>query len=165
MTNNILVKKIYGCQLHYQVIKLFAGSLTDRKQYATKNGLVSKMLLFDIRVIGGTVNGPRFFNYYINDLFTDGETTRHCSFADDTTLAAGGYLDTGDESYPTLFSIVERCQIHKLSLNTSKCREILVQFWRRHVECLTNIPRCDSLKLSGVHIETNFSFKTHIEKL
>ena len=52
-----------------------------------------------------------------------------------------------------------------MSLNTSKCRELLVQFRKGHVECLTNIPRCDSLKLLGVHIDTNFGFKTHIEEI
>ena len=129
------------------------------------NVLVSKMLSFDLGVIQGTVGGPRFFNSYINDLFTDTETIRHSSFADDMTIAIAGYLDTGDESYQSLCSVIEWCQIYKLSLNTSKCRELLVQFRKGHVDCLTNIPRCDSLKLLGVHFDTNFGFKTHIEKL
>ena len=42
---------------------------------------------------------------------------------------------------------------------------ILVHFRKGHVECLTKIPRCYSLKLLGVHIDTNFGFKTRIEKL
>ena len=52
-----------------------------------------------------------------------------------------------------------------MSLNTSKCRALPVQFTKGHVECLTNIRRCDSLKLLGVHIDKNFGFKTRIEKL
>ena len=163
--HNLLVEKLYGSQLHYHVINLFADFLTDRKQYVTMNGLMSKMLSFDLGVIQGTVSRPRFFNYYINDLFTDTETTRHSSFANDTIIATARYLDTGDESYQSLCSVIDWCQIHKLSLNTSKCRELLVQFREGHVECLTNIPRCASLKLLGVHIDTNFGFKTHIEKL
>ena len=123
------------------------------------------MLSFDPGVIQGTVSGPRFFNYYINDLFTDREPTRHFNFADDTTIAAAVYLDTGDEGYQSLCSVIECCQKNKLNLNTSKGRELLVQFRKGHVECLTNIPRCNSLKLLGVHIDTNFGFKTHIEKL
>ena len=129
------------------------------------NGLVSKKLPFDLGVTQGTVSGPQFFNYYINDLFTDTETTKHSSFADDTTIATAGYLDTGDESYQSLCWVIECCQLYKLSLNTSKCRELLVQFREGHVECLTNIPRCDSLKVLGTHIDTTFGFKIHIEKL
>ena len=89
MKHKLLVEKLYGCQLHYQVIKLFSDFLTDRKQYVTMNGLVSKMLSFDLGVIQGGVSGPRFFKY-INDLFTDTETTRQSSFADDTTIATAG---------------------------------------------------------------------------
>ena len=48
---------------------------------------MSKKLSFDLGVIQGTLSGPQFFNYYINDLFTDTETTRHSSFDDDTTIA------------------------------------------------------------------------------
>ena len=98
MKHNLLVENFYGCQLHYHVINVFADFLTDRKKYVTMNGLVSKMLSFDIRMIQRTVSGPRFCFYYINGLFTDTETTRHCSFADDTTIASTEYLDTGDES-------------------------------------------------------------------
>ena len=127
--------------------------------------LVSKMLLLDLGVIQGTVSGPLYFKYYINDLFTVTETTRHSSFAGDTTIVTAGYLDTGDESYRCLCLVIEWCQINELSLNTSKSRELLVQFRKGHVERLTNIPRCDSLRLLEVHIDTNFGFKTHIEKL
>ena len=80
-----------------QVKNLFADFLTDRKQYVTMDGFVSKMLSFDLGVIQGTVSGPRFFNYYINGLLTDTETTRHSSFADYTPIATAGYLDYEDE--------------------------------------------------------------------
>ena len=124
-----------------------------RKQHVTMNGFVSKRLFFDLRVIQGTLSGPWFFIYYINGLFTDTQTTRHSSFADETTIATIWLLDTGDESYQSLCSVIEGCQMWKLSLNIGKCRELLVQFRKGHVECLTNIPRCDSLKLLGVHIQ------------
>ena len=73
-------------------------------------GLVLKMHSFDLRVIQETVSGPRFFKYYNNDLFTDAETTRHSKFADDTTIATAGYVDTGDETYQSLCSVFEWCQ-------------------------------------------------------
>ena len=157
--------KFYGCQLQYQFINVFADFLPDRKRYVTLNGIVSQMLSIDLGVIQGTVSAPWFFNYYINDLFTNTETTRQSSFAHDTTNDTAGYLDTGDESYQSLCSVIEWCQIYNLRLNTSNCRELLVQFKKSHVEWLTNTPRCDSLKLQGFHIDTNFGFKTHIEKL
>ena len=69
--HNLLVEKFYGSQIRYQVINLFADFLTDRKQYVTMNGPVTKMLSLDLGVIQGLVSGPRFFNYYINALFTD----------------------------------------------------------------------------------------------
>ena len=40
-----------------------------------------------------------------------------------------------------------------------------MEFRKGLVECLTKIPRCDSLKLLGVHFDSNFGFKTHMEKL
>ena len=162
---NLFVEKLHDCQLQNQVIKFFADFLTDRKQYVTMNSLVSKLLSLDLGLIRGKVSGSRFFNYYINDLFTYTKTTRRSSFADDATVVTTEYLDTGDESYQSLCSVLEWCQLYKLSLNTSKCREPLVQFRKGHVECLTNIPRCDSLKLLVVHFDTNFGFKTHIKEL
>ena len=101
LKHKLLVEKLYGCQLHYQVMNLFADFFTDRKQYVTMNGLVSKILAFDLGVIQGTVSGPRFFGYCINDLFTDTETTRHSGFADNTTIATAG-----DESYQSLCSVI-----------------------------------------------------------
>ena len=161
--HSLSFEKLYGSHFHYQVKNLFAYFLTDRKPYVTMNGLVSKMLSFDLGVIRGSVSGQRFFNYYINDLFKGTETTRHSSSAHDTTIPFAGYLDTGDESYQSLCSFIEWCQTYKLSLNTSNCRELLVHFRKGHVECLTNIPRCDSLKLLGVHIDNVLLQNSHWE--
>ena len=41
--HNLLFEKLHGSQFHYQVVNLFADFLTDRKQYVTMEGLVSKM--------------------------------------------------------------------------------------------------------------------------
>ena len=120
--HNLLVEKFYGCHLDYHVINLIADSFTDRNQYVTVNKFVSKMLSLDLGVIQGTVSGPRFFNYYIKDLLTDTESTRHSNFADDATIATAGYFDAGDESYQSLCPVIEWFQIYKLSLNTSKSR-------------------------------------------
>ena len=110
------------------------------------------------------MNGPRFFKCYINDFFTITETTRHSSFADDTNLATARYLNNGDESYQSLCSVIEWCKKYKLSLDISKCRQLLVQFGKGHIKCLRKIPRSDSLKLLAVHIDTNFGFTNHLEK-
>ena len=140
-----------------------ADFLTDRKQYVTLNGLVSKMLSFDLGLIQGTVSGPRFLNYYINDLFTDTETTSQSRFVDDTIIATAGYLHTVDESYQSLCSVIDWRQSYKLNLNISRCRELLLQISKGHVK--SHFRRRDSLKPLGVHVDTNVGFKTHIENL
>ena len=114
MKHNFLVENLYGYQIHYQVITFFADFLTDRKQYVRMNGLLSKILSFNLGVFQGTVSGQRTFTYYIKGLFTDTGTTRHSRFVDDMTIATAGYFDTGDENYQSLCSVIKSCQIYKL---------------------------------------------------
>ena len=116
------------------------------------------------------INGPKWFNIYINDLFYLFENTEVCNIADDTTpFACSAYIgsvirnlesDTG--------SAVIWYDANYMKLNQIKCHFILSSnsaefFWIKVGEQI--IWESDQRKLLGVIVDKKLKFDKHFETI
>ena len=111
---------------------------TNRKQFAIVNGCTSQTKNVCCEVPQGSLLGPRFFSYSVNNLsdaVTEGELAM---YADDTTLSAvGDNVEVViDKLNKALTSINLCCRNNKLTIHTG----------RSEVMILTHKPFCGPLK-------------------
>ena len=111
---------------------------TNRKQFAIVNGCTSQTKNVCCEVPQGSLLGPRFFSYSVNNLsdaVTEGELAM---YADDTTLSVvGDNVEVViDKLNKALASINLWCRNNKLTIHTGKS-EVMI---------LTHKPFCGPLK-------------------
>ena len=118
----------------------------------------------------GSVNGPKYFNIYLNDLFYLFVDTKVCNIADDTTPYAC-HSDIGTLIH-NLESDVASAMIwfeaNYMILNQSKCHFILAsnspeQFWIKVGEQV--IWESTQEKLLGILLNKNLKFEQHVQSL
>ena len=118
----------------------------------------------------GSVNGPKYFNIYLNDLFYLFTDTRICNIADDTTPYACNrdigtllrHLEADAASAMMWF------EANYMVLNQSKCHLIVAsdspeQFWIKVGEHV--IWESHQEKLLGILLNKDLKFEQHTRSL
>ena len=187
--HEILLKKLKKIGVSGTELKWFQNFLTERKQFVQIDDASSSLLKIIIGVPQGSILGPLLFLIYINDL-PDCTLLKSLLFADDTTLLAAGenleelFTRVNSELYKvTCFFRQNRLSIHPL-----KTRYILFSTNKTLINNITfdlfindNNPGLEpdanlvnkisivsgdsndtAIKFLGLHIDPNFSFKTHV---
>ena len=117
----------------------FENYLSNRKQYVTYNGIVSKTGKVNCGVPQGSILGPLLFLLYINDLSTVSEACMSILFADDTNISFTG------KNLQTMITVIneelvkvqEWLYCNKLSLNVLKTHYMI--FTSRN-KCMNDVP-------------------------
>ena len=138
VSHTILRYKLKAIGIAGDLLNWIISYLTNRKQFAIVNGCTSQTKNVCCRVPQGSLLGPRFFSYYVNNLpdaVTEGELAM---YADDTTLSV---VDDNvevviDKLNKALASINLWCRNNKLTIHTGKSE---VMIW-------THKPFCGLLK-------------------
>ena len=173
VNHDILLYKLSNYGIRGVVHQWFKSYLTGRKQFTALGGFCSETALVSTGVPQGSVLGPLLFLLYINDIYKAIPNAKVKLFADDTNL----FLC--DKNLASLFSSANenlKCLhkwfvANKLSLNVTKtCYSVfgtnecqLQDLDLKLVINGENIERVDSCKYLGIIIDSDMSWKEHID--
>ncbi|XP_051778048.1 uncharacterized protein LOC127526518 [Erpetoichthys calabaricus] len=103
--------------------------LTNRPQYVRLRNCRSDIVVSNTGALQGTVLSPVLFSLYTSDFQYNSESCHVQKFADDTAIV--GCIRSGQEEYRNLIKdFVKWCDSNHLHLNTSKTKELVVDFRR-----------------------------------
>ena len=174
---DILLKKLDAYNCHISTVKWFQSYLYGRKQFVKREDLKSSTLEKLNGVPQGSILGPLLFNIYINDMPLCIDYVNADLYADDTTLyaIANSVNILQNNLSHDINNFSNWCNKNNLVINTkkSKCMIITSRQRRKHLthteltlsvngqklECV------DNLKILGLIIDENLSWKYHIDNL
>jgi len=172
--HEILLKKIGRTGLNDTGLNLMASYLRDRKQLIKVDGVDGGYFLINIGVGQGTVLGPTLFKIYIMDLHL--YTSLFCmKFADDSSFECSDLSKDAVEikANEELEKISCWFKNNRLTLHPDKSRFIVHSRDKLITLKLDNkiIMRCgnglqeESVKLLGLHIDEDLSWKFHVNNV
>jgi len=126
--------------------------LTERQQYVSIQGRVSRTLTTNIGSPQGCILSPLLFSLYTNDLQTDQPGISIIKYADDTLILGNLRKDASEHYRMAVNTCIKWCSENKLVLNETKTKELVFDFRR-------NKASQDSLYINGTSVEMVQSFK------
>ncbi len=152
---------------------------SDRKQCVDVQGNCSNCIDSWIGLVQGSVIGPTFFTFFINDIVDviNVDLTLPEMYVDDTNLVFYDELENSQEMVEYMNTqMVKVCswvQDNHLMLNSDKTKLLFISN-KRNIAHLSNlsiivndaiIESCNSLKCLGLTLDCNLNFENHIYKL
>ena len=169
LDHDLLIAKLHAYGFSKNALRLIKSYLTDRWQRVKINTSYSSWSELLSGVPQGSVLGPLLFNLYINDLFYI-IMTDICNYADDTTPY------TVDISLDSLMAKLEGAsntamewfRNNGMQLNSRKCH--LLVCGHKFESMILKIENAQVIethlvKLLGVKIESELTFKKHMENI
>ena len=168
--HELLIAKLHAYGFSRDALELIHNFLNDRWHRTKINNSYSSWKKIKCGMPQGSVNGPKWFNIYLNDLFFLFINTEACNIADDTTPFAC------DEHIPTLIRNLESdtasalmwFDANYMKSNQSKCHFIMPSsspelFWIRVGEQVIWESRHE--KLLGQGIDKELKFHEHVKNI
>ena len=174
---DILLKKLDAYNCHISTVKWFQSYLYGRKQFVKLDDLKSSTLDQLNGVPQGSILGPLLFNIYINDMPLCIDYVNADLYADDTTLyaIANSVNILQNNLSHDLNNFSNWCNKNNLVINTNKSKCMIITSRQRrkhltHTELTLSVNgqklECvDNLKILGLIIDENLSWKYHIDNL
>ena len=172
--HKILLAKLdfYGFRGH--VNNFIKSYLSNRKQYAVVNGKKSECKYINYGVPQGSVLGPLFFLLFINDIHSAMKKCNGKLFADDTSLLLHHKTvhNLVINAEKAMDDISKWFKLNKLSLSHGKSKFLLFHNpkkdpckWLKSIGTGDeSIPRSDTVKYVGLHLDEKITWKTHIQE-
>ena len=170
--HSILLDKLYYYGIRGVAHTWISSYLTDRQQFVEFNGARSSTLKVNCGVPQGSNLGPLLFLIYINDLAFVSPKLFAVLFADDSNFFCT------DSNLPKLFetvnqeliSIVDWLNANRMSLNVEKTNFMIFHpkgkkiHYKENIKILgSNISEVTSTKFLGVIMDSNLTWKLHID--
>ena len=135
INHNLLIAKLHANGFSRDALEIIYSYMGDRWQRTKINNHFSTWSKIVCGMPQGSVNGPKYFNIYINDLFYLFLCTKVCNMADDTTPYAC------DIDLPTLMhnlesdtaSAISWFDANYMKLNQDKCHFMLSSRFPEHI--------------------------------
>ena len=128
INHRLLITKMEGMDIDPILIAWVRNFLTGRKQRVKIGKFVSSLEPVNGGVPQGTVLGPILFIIMINDLLM--EYQARWKYVEDSTVTETLTRDQPSSLQATLESINQWCEKNDMRLNTKKCKEVLICFWK-----------------------------------
>ncbi|KAI4875608.1 hypothetical protein NFI96_000890, partial [Prochilodus magdalenae] len=167
-----LVSKLGSLGLDSSICSWVLGFLTDRPQCVRIGNHTSSTLILNTGTPQGCVLSPLLFTLFTNDCTPTHSSNTIIKFADDTTIV--GLISDGDErAYRNEVECLDGwCKVNDLVLNTSKTKEIVVDFRRTkksdhlplHISG-AEVERVEKVKFLGVHITNHLTWSSNTSYL
>lgn len=145
--------------------------LTDRPQYVRLRGCESGVVVSSTGAPQGTVLSPFLFTIYTSDFTYDTESCHLQKFSDDSAIIARVSEGNEAEYRSVIMDFVNWCERNHLLLNTSKTKEMVIDFRRRPTPHSPvniqgeNIEVVESFKYLGVHINNKLDWSHNTQAL
>ena len=175
VNHDILLSKINLYGIRNGNLQWCRNYLSDRSQVTLANGKLSNNSNIVCGVPQGSVLGPLFFILYINDVQNAVNGANVQLYADDTVIYASGPTaeETARKLQPTLNLFSKWCRINKLSLNTSKTKQMAfgtrhkVKKAKRVVLLVNDVPlqMVPTYKYLGFMLDSTLSFNYHVKSV
>ena len=180
VNHEILLAKLENYGIRGVINSWFRSYLTDRKQTTEVNNVVSEAEMTLCGVPQSSVLGPLLFLMYINDIYKSSSLFAFYLFADDTSiiLANNNLKDLETLVNRELGNVNEWLKANKLSLNIKKSNFVIFRPRQKNMPFIPRIRILDSVtntyanlemkdyvKYLGLMIESNLSWKYHIESI
>ena len=162
-------KEISRCvpPLNENVVDVLKSFLTSCSHHKSLGSRFSPPASTNLGVPQGTITGPIFLNFAINDTFRCeyimSLSTRITVYADDNTPLIGGTYTDGDNALDIIRNFGDHFCSKNFSLNADKSSEKLLNFGRHDVPLISGINRKSSVKLLGILFDKKLSFNDHVE--
>ena len=170
LDHGILTDKLYHYGIRGNINKWLISYLTNRKQFADLDGILSSTAPLLAGVPQGSILGPLLFLLYVNDLPASVEKMRPIMFADDTNLVINGpsLNDLKITAQNELEGLLDYFRANHLKLNVDKTK--IICFHKRGVAIpdsfsitMDNIDilPVDSASFLGITIDNTLSWEKH----
>ena len=166
VNHNILLQKLLDRQVPHYLIKWLFSYLSNRQQRVRASGKTSTWKPLNGSMPQGSPLGPLTFLVMIDDLAPGCLTHK---YVDDTTLTEIISSPTSDSHMPQyLQELTLWTQKNGMLINTAKTKELVIGRWDHQSNGLLStqdgpIERVTEFKLLGVYVDSNLSWKKHIE--
>lgn len=165
--HNIVIDILQQLDIHPSILTCIRSFLTERQQRVCINGYMSSWKFVPAGIPQGSVLGPTLFLVMVNSLAH--QESWRWKYMDDLTVAESFPVNQDQSNMQeSADRIAQHVNNHRMKLNPTKCKEMLVCFQK----VLPNIPnvtieddqleRVSTYKLLGVHITNNLTWNEHI---
>ena len=172
LPHKLLISKLSAYGFSLDSCCLMASYLSGRKMRVKHYGFKSDWCQIIKGVPQGSVLGPTIYNIFVNDLLYDVGDYFY-NYADDNSIAVIG--DEIAQVFPKLKLNAEICT-KWFSQNMMRANPDKFQFMVMSRKSNINLPKnitinnvtidaVDDVKLLGVHIDAQFSFRKHVKNL
>lgn len=158
-----------GVDLH--LVTWITDYLTGRPQYVRLRNTTSDTVICSTGAPQGTVLSPVLFTLYTSDFQYNTEQCHMQKFSDDTAVV-GCIRDGREEEYRQLIQdFVVWCRANNLQLNTSKTKEMVVDFRRRKPQLLPItiegdiVEWVETYKYLGLHLDHKLDWTVNCDTL
>ena len=167
-----IFKEISRCvaPLNEYVVDVLKCFLTSRSRYTSLGSRFSPPASTTLGVPQGTITGPIFFNYAVNDTFRCeflmSPSAQITVYADDNTPLIGGSYTDGHNALDIIHKFGDHFCSKNLSFNADKSSEMLLNFGRHDVPPSWSVALTESLLLNylfDIFFDEKLSFNDHVK--
>ena len=166
-----LVSKLLSLGINQNICSWIRDFLTDRPQSVRMGPHHSSVLTLSTGAPQGCVLSPLLYILYTYDCTPSHNNNIFVKFADDTTVV--GLIHNNDESAyrDDIHKLITWCSTNNLALNSSKTKEMLIDFRRKRTDPAPVhirgdvVERVSDFKFLGTHISCDLTWSTNISAL